>query len=356
MILENLGWNAYFAAAYETLKAEDTFPARVSVVEKESFKITSERGVQIASVSGNYRHTAITRSEFPAVGDWVVVRPNPLEDEQQTILSILPRKTCFSRSAVTGKDRLGNAVMSEQVLAANLDYVFIVMGLDSDFNLRRAERYVVAAKSSGAEPVLILSKSDLSNETQTQVIELEETCPGVPIHVISSLEPSKLEVLDQYLTSGKTVVLIGSSGVGKSTLINQLLGSERARTGEARASDGKGKHTTTWRELFVLPGGAVLIDNPGIREIGVWSPSVEDTFADIEELANSCRYTKCTHTKEAGCAVLAALKSGKLEKKRYQNYQALAQEAGLIRTQMSTKIRSKIHEKQRKQGNAKTRR
>jgi ribosome biogenesis GTPase / thiamine phosphate phosphatase len=134
-----------------------------------------------------------------------------------------------------------------------------------------------------------------------------------------------------------------------------LLGADQAKTSEVRSGDGKGRHTTTWRELFVLPGGAVLIDNPGIREIGVWTPSVEDTFADIEALANECRYTKCTHTKEPGCAVLTALKSGKLEKKRYQNYQTLAEEAGLIRTQMSNKIRSKIHEKQRKQGNAKTR-
>jgi ribosome biogenesis GTPase / thiamine phosphate phosphatase len=355
MKLEDLGWNPYFAEQFELLKTEESFAARVSVVEKEAFIISSERGVQKASVSGNFRFAALVRSEFPAVGDWVIVRENPGDDEQ-TILAVLPRKTCFSRSAVTGKDRLGNAVMSEQVLAANLDYVFVVMALNDDFNLRRAERYVIAAKSSGAEPVLILSKADLCDNVAEYVSQLEEACPGVPIFAISKFQSSTLETLKPYLGKGKTVVLIGSSGVGKSTLINLLLESDQAKTGEARVGDGKGRHTTTWRELFVLPGGAVLIDNPGIREIGVWTPSVEDTFADIEALANECRYSKCTHTKEPGCAVLAALKSGKLEKKRYQNYQTLAEEAGIIRTQMSNKIRSKIHEKQRKQGNAKTRR
>jgi ribosome biogenesis GTPase / thiamine phosphate phosphatase len=230
------------------------------------------------------------------------------------------------------------------------------MALDNDFNLRRAERYVVAAKSSGAEPILILSKADLCDNVPEYVRQLEETCPGVTVLTISKFQPSTFELLKPYLTKGKTVVLIGSSGVGKSTLINLLLESDQAKTSEVRTGDGKGRHTTTWRELFVLPGGAVLIDNPGIREIGVWTSNVEDTFADIEALANECRYSKCTHTKEPGCAVLAALKSGKLEKKRYQNYQTLAEEAGLIRTQMSNKIRSKIHEKQRKQGNAKTRR
>lgn len=355
MTLQDLGWNAYFAEQFEQLKTEESFAARVSVVEKEAFIISSERGLQKASVSGNFRFAALVRSEFPAVGDWVIVREN-LGDDEQTILGILPRKSCFSRSAVTGKDRLGNAVMSEQVLAANLDYVFIVMALDNDFNLRRAERYVIAAKSSGAEPILILSKADTCPDVPGFVRQLEEACPDVPIFAISKFQASTLELLKPYLARGKTVVLIGSSGVGKSTLINLLLESDQAKTSEVRTGDGKGRHTTTWRELFVLPGGAVLIDNPGIREIGVWTPSVEDTFADIEALANECRYTKCTHTKEAGCAVLAALKSGQLEKKRYQNYQTLAEEAGLIRTQMSNKIRSKIHEKQRKQGNAKTRR
>jgi ribosome biogenesis GTPase / thiamine phosphate phosphatase len=355
MRLEDLGWDQHFAAAFEDLKSPETFAARVCVVEKEAFKILSERGVQSASVSGNYRFAAITRSEFPAVGDWVIVRPNATEDEH-TILSVLPRKNAFSRSAVSGKDRLGNAIMSQQIMATNLDYVFVIMGLDNDFNVRRAERYVIAAKSSGAEPILILSKTDLSTTLEAQMTELTLACPEVKIHTVSKFDPAALEPLEPYLAKGKTVVLIGSSGVGKSSLINRLLGSELAKTGEARSADGKGRHTTTWRELFVLPQGAVIIDNPGIREIGVWTPSVQDDFADIEALANACRYTKCTHTKEQGCAVLAALKSGTLERRRYQNYQALAAEAGAIKNQMSTKIRSKIHEKQRRQGNAKTRR
>ena len=239
---------------------------------------------------------------------------------------MLERKTSLSRISRSGRDA-ASATAKEQLLAANIDYVFIVTALDQDFSVRRIERYLSAVTSGGAEPVVILNKADLCNDVPGYLNQVEAVAPGVPVHTLTALEAGTLGDLTPYLREGTTVTLIGSSGVGKSTLINSLLGTEVTPTGAVRAGDDEGRHTTTWREVFILPQGGVLIDNPGLREIGAWSADVSEGFADITELALGCVYRDCTHTREPGCAVQAAVKVGELDPKRLQNYRRLVREA-----------------------------
>jgi ribosome biogenesis GTPase len=275
-------------------------------------------------VAGRLRHAAEQRADFPAVGDWVAVE-TPAGGGDARIRAVLPRLTQFSRRAA------GNPT-EEQVVAANIDVVFLVSGLDHDFNLRRIERYLVTAWESGASPVILLNKADLVEDADARVEEVAGLAQGVPVHAMSATRPdavhAAIDRVRAYLTRGRTAALLGSSGVGKSSIANALLGEARLPTHEVRESDSRGRHTTTGRQLVLLPDGGVLIDTPGMRELQLWETgeAVAGAFADIEALAEECRFRDCRHRSEPGCAVLAAITAGMLPEARLESFRKLQDE------------------------------
>ena len=289
---------------------------RILVQEKGLFRLICESGEKLAEVSGKLRYNAGSASDFPAVGDFVLIDGGEALD-RAVIHGILPRKSVFVRKAA-------GSACTEQVVAANIDTVFICMSLNNDFNLRRLERYLSVAWNSGAIPVIVLTKSDLCGDPERHISAVQEVAAGVDIVVSSGTEPDGYCRLLPYIRPGKTVALIGSSGVGKSTLINRLLGEDRLETNGLR-SDDKGRHTTTRRELFLLKQGGMVIDTPGMRELGLWDvdQGLDKSFADVESLAAMCRFHNCSHTGEPGCAVQAAISSGALAEERWRSYQKL---------------------------------
>ena len=292
--------------------------ARVISQEKGMYKIQSGTEVKSAAVSGKYRYETQTVSDYPAVGDYVIAEWQEGEGNA-VITGLFPRKTCFVRKAA-------GAGKQEQVVAANIDTAFICMSLNNNFNVRRLERYLSVTYESGATPVVILTKSDLCFDVTSKIIEVDNVARGVDVLAISSLNDN-YETVMKYILPGKTVAFIGSSGVGKSTLINKLTGSERIITREIGNND-KGRHTTTHRELIALPNGAFVIDTPGMRELGMWNSGdgIDTAFADIEELSRECKYADCTHTFEPGCAVLLAIENGTLDSARLASYRKLKTE------------------------------
>ena len=328
MELQTLGWNPLFESRFSSLESPGLIPARVAQEHRELYLVFSEVGELSAEVSGRFRHQAGSRADFPSVGDWVAVTARP-EEGQATIHAVLPRKSSFSRKAVLGggsKDGPGKT--DEQVLAANVDTVFLVTGLDGNFSLRRMERYIAAAWDSGAEPVIVLNKADLCSNLAERTSETETIAVGVPIHAVSAVEQRGLEVLHDYLGVGRTVAFLGSSGVGKSTLINALLGEERQKINPVREFDDKGRHTTTHREMILLPSGGIVIDTPGLREIQLWGDesALNRAFEDIEELASRCRFVDCRHGGEPGCSVQEAVHDGRLSPQRLDSYIRLLKE------------------------------
>jgi ribosome biogenesis GTPase len=328
MNLENLGWNEFFSRHFENYPDSGLAPARVSCERRNDYMVLCNHGAFTAELSGRMRHMANSLVELPAVGDWVAMRPR-LEEKKATIHAVLPRKSSFSRKAILSggmPDTGGRA--EEQVLAANIDTVFIVCGLDNDFNLRRIERYVAIAWGSGTTPVIVLNKVDLCSDVAERIGEVEDVAPGVPAYPVSAVKNEGLEVFQQYLVPGRTAVLLGSSGVGKSTIINSMLGEERLKVRAVRENDGRGRHTTTHREMIFLPGGGIIIDTPGLREIQSWSDEqgVRRTFEDVEALAEQCRFRDCRHEREPGCAVRQAIENGILSAERYRSYVKLRKE------------------------------
>lgn len=315
--INKYGFNGIFeayAAEYHTLT-----PARVILQEKDLYRIVTAHGEQPAVVSGKFRYEAQTVSEYPAVGDFVMVE-HAGEDGNAVIQAILPRKSVFTRRAAGTANR-------EQVVAANIDTVFICMSLNNDFNVRRLERYLSVAWDSGASPVIILTKADLCADLDQRLREVESVALGVEVVVTSSLSENGTDALKPYLKEGKTASFIGSSGVGKSTLINRLMGNDKLATNGLR-NDDKGRHTTTHRELVLMENGALVIDTPGMRELGMWGADsgIDTTFADIEALALGCKFKNCTHTSEPGCAIRAAIEDGSLSEERYRSYTKLSAE------------------------------
>ncbi|MGH7727100.1 MAG: ribosome small subunit-dependent GTPase A [Candidatus Eiseniibacteriota bacterium] len=324
MTLETLGWNDRLAGSYEALAAPEREPARVLRADREQYHVQGAGSPLVAQVSGRLRHEARNAAEFPAVGDWVVIEPRPAESAA-TIHALLPRASAFSRKAAGLKTE-------EQIVAANVDRVFVVTGLDGDFNPHRIERYLTAVWESGATPVVILNKADLCasvTRVEELIAEVETVSPGVPVLAVSALAAQGLEALEAHLDPGSTVALVGSSGAGKSTLLNALMGSVTQDTGEVRVHDSRGRHTTTHRELFVLPGGALLLDTPGMRELALWGggEGLESSFPEVEELARECRFSDCRHDGEPGCAVARAIETGTLPEERFASYRKLEREA-----------------------------
>jgi len=339
--LIDYGWDDGFKTEFEKLKEKDYMPARVVRQEKGCYHLQCEDEEITAEVSGKLRYSAKSISDFPAVGDWVAIKLIN-EGKSAIIYSVLPRKSKLTRKApisggrkvrdVNGMKMVIGGSTEEQVIAANIDILFFVMSLDNDFSLKRMERYLTVGWKSGAKPVIVLNKIDLCKDLNEKLSAIEKISGGVNIHCISAMKNQGVEKLHQYISNGKTIGLFGSSGVGKSTISNCLLGSDKLITGEVREKDSKGRHTTTWRELILLPEGGVLIDTPGMREFQVWLDEEElDTkFEDIKRLENQCKFNDCSHKKEPGCAIRKALEDGTLSRERYENYLKLKIEVGYL--------------------------
>ena len=334
MTLTELGWNGEFAAAYEPWRAKaHVHPGRVAIEFNQIFRIYVEDGELDAVTAGRLKHRARGRAELPAVGDWVAVRKRP-EEDLGVIMGVLPRRSAFTR-------RAAGEVTGEQVVAANVDVVFVVMGLDRDYNVRRLERYLVMARESGASPVVLLTKPDLCSDLPAHLREVTSLAGDIVVHVVNPKRGEGLEQLHGDLGAGTTAALLGSSGVGKSTIINRLVGADIRRTRDVRESDSRGRHTTTHRELVVLPGGGLIIDTPGMRELQLWDAgeSVRETFDEIEALAPGCHFGDCRHRDEPRCAVKAAVAEGTIAAGRLESYLKVHDELAELARQQEERAR-----------------
>lgn len=320
MDLKKIGWNKAFESAFEEYKDKGYKPGRVFAEYKNVYKIMCEDGEMLAEISGKLHFVAEQQGDFPAVGDWVALTVRP-EENRATIHHVLPRMSKFSR-------KVAGTNIKEQIVASNIDTVFIVNSLNNDFNVRRLERYLLLAWESGANPVIVLSKSDLCSNIEEKLAEAEAVAIGVPIHSVSTFQDMGLQELKKYFKEGHTIALLGSSGVGKSSIINYFLGDTVQKIQELRNDGQKGKHTSTHREIFILPEGGLIIDTPGMREIQLWDAEsgLQETFEDIEALAANCFFKDCKHKNEPKCALREAIENNLLSEERLESYKKLQKE------------------------------
>jgi len=318
-----LGWTAHFQTQLKNNTNKELMPARVVGVRKNNFRISNGKSEWLATVAGRLKHQS--DSIYPVIGDWVL-------SANTVVFEVLARINALSRGAAGTHGKQDEQPQKEQVIAANLDTVFIVCGLDRDYNLRRIERYLTLVYNCGLNPVIILTKADLHQNPDPFVSEVEAVAFGVPIHLVGALDSKGLIHLEEYLSPGQTSTMVGSSGAGKSTLINRLYGETVQTTGSISDSVGKGKHTTSARDLIIMPQGGMVIDNPGIREIAFWDDGggLEAAFAEIEHLADKCRFSDCSHTHEPGCRVLRAVSEGEVMQDRLVSYRKMKRELAYL--------------------------
>jgi ribosome biogenesis GTPase len=339
-LLAKLGWTPAIEEQFAPYAADGLEPARVAVEHRGAYVLYTAQGDRPAELSGRLRHEAAERGELPAVGDWVAVTPT----DPALVQAVLPRKTKFSRMAATA-----NGQTIEQVVAANVDVVFLTAGLDGDFNVRRLERYLTLGWESGAVPVVVLTKTDLCPDVDAALLEAETVALGVPVHAVCNISGDGVEALSKYLVEGQTVAALGSSGVGKSTLVNRIAGQELMATGDVR-SDGKGRHTTTNRQLLLLPGGALYLDTPGMRELRLWESEdgLATTFDDVTAAAANCRFSDCSHEAEPDCGVRAALADGTLDRERFDSWRKLQNELHWLEVKQDGRLQAEARKERRR--------
>ena len=341
--LAELGWHPVFDDYFAEYENNTFIPARVAREQRHSYLLLTEQGEMTSKVSGKMHHQANSKNDYPVVGDWVVIRPQN-EQTPAIIQGILPRRTQFSRKVV-------GTQTEEQVLVANVDTIFIIVGLDHDFNLRRIERYLALTWECGARPIIVLNKMDLVSDLAEKIAAVEGVAFDVPILPVSAQLGDGMPVLIDHLKPGMTASLLGSSGVGKSTIINYLLDSDVQTVQEVRADDSRGRHTTTQREMFLAPQGGLMIDNPGMRELQLWVDEAQlaEAFEDVEMLIQQCRFSDCQHNTEPGCAINAAIENGTLDAARYQNYQKLLGEVRQLGVRKEERFNMEEKKKRMKQ-------
>ena len=331
-MLVRLGWTPALEDQFAPYAADGLEPARVAVEYRGAYVLYTARGERPAELSGRLRHSVAHRDDLPAVGDWIAVTST----EPALVQAVLPRRTKFSRMAANDH---GQTI--EQVVAANVDVVFLVAGLDGDLNLRRLERYLTLGWESGAEPVVVLTKTDLCDDVDAALLEVESVAIGVPVHAVSNVTGEGVEQLTAYFAGDRTVAALGSSGVGKSSLVNRLAGEELMATAGLRA-DGRGRHTTTSRQLLLLPDGGLFLDTPGMRELRLWESEegLAAAFDDVAAAAAQCRFHDCSHEAEPDCGVREALANGTLDPERFRSWRKLQGELRRLELQQNARLRS----------------